>query len=155
MQSNHKLKSLNPEDTSNIKVIYFQGNSGLTDYQNILVVKYMGKYGFGSAGNDDARYMYAKAEYGLNIYEPNAVILDFSELEYQWGDMLELVFNVGSHQYIHKAFPKALVLGEKCRAAIATLIHGNDEKTATSEDWIFDSFDEAWNYMKKMINDVH
>ena len=70
-----------------------------------------------------------------------AVILDLSEIEYKWGDMMDLVFNIGSNQYVDAEFPVALVIGENCSEAIGTLIHGIDSKeSATTEDWIFDIF---------------
>lgn len=146
------LKELNPEDLSEIKVQYLQGSSRITDYHDILTIKYSGKYGIGSAGNGDAQYMYAKGEYGLNCYEPMAAILDLSEIEYEWGDMMDLVFNIGSNQYIDTEFPIALVIGEKCSEAIGTLIHGIDsKKSATTEEWIFDDFELAWKFVEEKI----
>ena len=57
------LKELNPSDLSEIKVQYLQGSSRITNYFDILTIKYSGKYRIGSAGNGDAQYMYAKGEY--------------------------------------------------------------------------------------------
>lgn len=151
-KSEIELKELNPEDLSEIKVQYLRGSSRITDYYDILTIKYSGKYGIGSAGNGDAQYMYAKGEYGLNCYEPMAAILDLSEIEYEWGDMMDLVFNIGSNQYIDAEFPIALVIGEKCSEAIGTLIHGIERKeSATTEEWIFDDFELAWKFVEEKI----
>ena len=147
-----KLEELNPEELSKINVEYLKGNSRITDYYDILTIKYSGKYGIGSAGNGDAQYMFAKGEYGLNCYEPMAAILDLSEIEYEWGDMMDLVINIGSNQYMDAEFPVALVIGEKCSEAIGTLIHGTDSKeSATTKDWIFDDFESAWEFVEEKI----
>ena len=120
---------------------------------NILVIKYSGKYGIGSAGNKDAQFMFAKGEYGLNLFEPSGAILDFRELEYEWGDMLDLVLNVGSNQYIDSEFPIALIVGDKCEEAISTLIHRiNSKEPATTKEWIFHNFEEAWRYVEEKID---
>ena len=146
------LKELNPSDLSEIKVQYLQGSSRITNYFDILTIKYSGKYRIGSAGNGDAQYMYAKGEYGLNCFRPSAVILDLSEIEYEWGDMMDLVFDIGSNQYVNAEFPIALIIGEKCSEAIGTLIHGIDSKElATTEEWIFDNFELAWTFVEEKI----
>ncbi|MBQ0734208.1 hypothetical protein J9332_07785 [Aquimarina celericrescens] len=151
-KSEIELKELNPQELSEIEVSYLKGNSRITDYYDILTIKYSGKYGIGSAGNSDAQYMYAKGEYGLNCYEPMGAILDLSNLEYEWGDMMDLVFNVGSNQYVDAEFPIALIIGEKCAEAIGTLIHGiNSKESATTEEWIFDDFEMAWKFVEEKI----
>ncbi|MEP1027871.1 MAG: hypothetical protein ABJG68_16780 [Crocinitomicaceae bacterium] len=150
------MKELLPKHLSEIKVQYFIGNSRITDYYRILTIKYSGKYGFGSAGNGDAQYMYAKGEFGLNCYEPSAVILDFSQIEYEWGDLIEMVFSIGSNQYIDAEFPIALVIGKECSEAIGTLVHGIDSmESATTEEWIFDNFDLAWSFVEGKIEKRH
>lgn len=148
-----KLEKLDPEDWSDIKVEYFGGSSSFKTYNNIFVIKYIGKHGVGAAGNGDAQDMYAKGEFGLDIFEPSGVILDFQELDYVWGDMLELVFDVGAYKSINIEFPKALVIGDNCAKAIGTLIHGIDSKeSATTKEWIFDNFEEAWRYVDGKIS---
>ena len=52
-----KLEKLDPEDWSDIKVEYFGGSSSFKTYNDILVIKYIGKHGVGAAGNGDAQYM--------------------------------------------------------------------------------------------------
>lgn len=143
------MKEINPDLLSDIKVQYYESD----DYTDILIIKYVGKYKYGSAGNNDARYMYAKGKLGFNLFEPEGIILDFQELEYQWGDMIELVFDIGVNEYEDEQLPIALVIGNGCEEGIGTLIYGiNSEKTnATTEEWIFDNFDDAWRYVEKRI----
>jgi len=144
------LKELNPENLSEIKVTYLMGKSRITNYYDILTIKYSGKYRFGSAGNDDAQFMYAKGEYGINSYEPMGAILDLTELEYEWGDMMDLVFSIGSDS----EFPIVIVIGEKCQKAFGTLIHGIDSKEpATTTDWIFDDFEIAWKHIEEKLEE--
>lgn len=146
---------VDPESESKIKISYGLISSSINDYSEILVISYSGKYGIGAAGNSDAQYMYAKGEFGLNMYETAGVIIDLRELEYEWGDMLELVFTIGKKQYRNAEFPRAVLIGEKCSKAIGTLIHGEDSKTpAITEEWIFDSFENAWDYIDRKINTI-
>ncbi|MCG8577187.1 MAG: hypothetical protein MI810_20055 [Flavobacteriales bacterium] len=145
-----KLNQLFPDDISQIDVSYFTGMSRITDYFDIMVVKYTGKYGIGSAGNGDAHYMYGRGEYGLSVYDPMGVILDFTDLDYQWGDKMDMVFDVGTRQF-NKEFPRALVVGDACKEAIGTLILGTSDLPASSEEWIFESLEEAWTYVETKI----
>ena len=147
-----KLTEEYPDTMSSILVSYWTGYSRLSSHKDILVVKYSGKYGFGSSGNSDAKFMYAKGCFGLAAIEPLGVLIDLSELEYEWGDMLDLVFDIGRTQYINEPFPTALIVGEKCSNAIGTLIHGEkSSKPAIAEEWIFNEFDKAWEYLEKQI----
>jgi hypothetical protein len=86
------------------------------------------------------------------MYKPNGVILDLTDLEYEWGDMMEYVFGIGTKLYHPRTLPKALVVGDKCIESIGTLIHGLYSKTPpTTEDWIFDALEEAWVYVENMM----
>ncbi len=90
-----EIESLTTEGLSEIEVSYCKGYSRIKDYLDILVIKYSGKYGFGSAGNG---------------------------------------------------------VGDKCEEAIGTLIHGIDSKeSATTIEWIFDNFEEAWRYVEEKM----
>ncbi len=81
----------------------------------VLVIRYSGEYPFGSGGNADAIYMHAMAKAAVEAFEPWAVVHDFSELRYEWGDMLEMVFGVGPQI---EPSPVAIVVGPDCEEAI-------------------------------------
>lgn len=152
MNNSIKLENINPDTLSNIEVSYSIGHSRVTDYYEILVISYKGKYGFGSGGNNDAQYMYAKGEFGLNVYDPLGVVLNLTELEYEWGDMIDMVFNIGDNHYRELDFPLALVVGDKCKEALGTLFHGVESKESpTTREHVFDNFEEAWKYVEEKI----
>ena len=149
-----KLETLRLEDlTSSIGVTFRRGYSATTTYLDILIVSYTGQYPLGSSGNSDARYMFAMGNAALHAYSPSGVIIDMSELHYQWGDMLEMVFGIGSDQYVDAEFPMATVVGPHCREAVRTLIHGeNSEKQIEDIGWMFDSLEAAWDYVDSLLN---
>ena len=139
--------------TSTIDVTFRRGDSTTTPYRDILIVKYSGQYPDGSSGNTDARYMFAMGNAALQAYEPSGVIIDMSDLHYEWGDMLEMVFGIGSDQYVDAEFPMAAVVGPRCREAIRTLIHGiNNDKPLNEIGWVFDSLQAAWDHVESLLS---
>lgn len=151
-----QLEELRLSDLSaTINVAFFRGNSSINSAYDILVVKYSGEYPFGSLGNSVARFMFAMGNAGLHAYEPCGVIIDMSELHYEWGDMLEIVFGIGAGQYLDTEFPVATVVGPQCREAVRTLIHGeNSKKQLEDIGWVFDSLELAWEHVDQLINKV-
>ena len=146
------LELLHPNSLSEVKVSYYKGCSRVNAFYEILALKYVGTFGIGSKGNADAQYMYATGEFGLHCYSPLGIVLDFSELEYEWGDMIEMVFDIGSNHFVGKEYPLALVVSDRCKEAIGTLFFGlESDKAATEKEWIFDDFGEAWTYVEEQI----
>ena len=115
----------------------------------VLVIRYSGQYPFGSGGNADARYMHAMAKAAVAAFEPSGVIHDFSELRYEWGDMLEMVFGVGPEV---EPSPVAIVVGPGCEEAIRTLCHGpNSSEPLDTLGWAFRDLPSAWRYVAHRI----
>lgn len=142
------MKELNPDIISNINIQFFLDKSDLDDFKDILIIKFSGKYRDGSQGNSDAQYMFAMGEFGAKLYEPFGIIIELSQLEYNWGDLLEKVFNIGVENDIHNV----VIIGEKCKTGIGTLINGiNDTSLATETEWIFDNYKEAKKYLEQKI----
>jgi hypothetical protein len=145
------LEEFDFEKSSDIKVTYRIGKIKCNQYYaTILVVSYSGNYKIGGAGNGDAVSMMAKRDFGLTMTGASAVIIDFRELNYVWGDMIESVIYF-SHNCVNPIV--ACVLGEGCREAIGTLVHDdvNSKQPATTEEFIFDEFDEAWQYIEEQL----
>ena len=146
-----QLSSRKLSDLSKIQVDFFIGDS--QSYHKILVVKYTGDYPYGSAGNRDAKYMLAMGEAGLLVWEPSGVIVDFSNLNYQWGDALEMVFNIGAHSHYEDVpLPMALVVGKECEEALRSLIVGLNRVAALDTvEWVFWTLKDAWLYVEEKI----
>lgn len=99
--------------------------------RRILIVHFSGKYGFGSQGNPDAEHMRSSAVAAIDLWEPDALVLDLTQLHYEWGDLIDIA--IGGY-----APPTAIVVGPNCREALASLF---------GEDWqeqrTYDSIDSA------------
>ncbi len=146
------LERQNLKNWSDIQISFQLGQFRTFFRRQILVVAYSGEYGVGCEGNADARYMSAMGKMGIELYTPDAVIIDFQDLEYVWGDMLAMVFGLGGLKNYPHNIPRAMVVGEKCKKAIETLLFGMESnEPATNEDWIFESMDEAIMYVVGLV----
>ena len=144
-----KLESQTLESLSDLSVTFSLGNHPCESYpRTVLVMGCSGAYGVGSAGNPDATFLMAMGKAGIEAFGPHGMILDLSELTYEWGDMLEAVFGIAGDK------PMAVVVGEQCRVAIGTLCFGETSTTdACEEQWIFDSLSDAWNYVANLLDE--
>ncbi len=140
---------------SDIKVNYYLGASDVFNYKEVLMIKYSGKYEFGSTGNSDATYMSAMGKAAIEAWEPSAVIIELQELEYEWGDRLDIIFNIGSDKYADEPFPVAVIVGSGCEEALRTLLLGTHSKEPIdSIEWVFKDFDTAWKYINKQLKEI-
>jgi len=62
-------------------------------YQYTLIAHVIGEYRDGSLGDPDASYLNSQIQTALEVWSAKAVIIDFSRMKYQWGDMLEIVYD--------------------------------------------------------------
>ncbi len=142
------------EELSEIKYEVHIGKSSEVNYLEIMVLKFMGVYGFGSTGNSDAIFMRAIGEAVLEAWEPGGLIIDLSELSYEWGDQLEYVFGMGSYKYRDMPFPIALIVGDKSEEAIRTLLVGIKSTKGLNEiGWVFKEISDAWNYIETKLKE--
>lgn len=132
-----------------VSIRYFLTPSEKRPYLEVLVVRYSGEYPCGSAGNADARYMHAMAKAAVAAFEPWGVIHDLSDLRYEWGDLLEMVFSVGPEV---EPSPVAVVVGPSCEEAVRTLCHGiNSDEPLDALGWVFRDLQSAWRYVADQI----
>jgi hypothetical protein len=142
-----KLRERSLAELSRIEIRYFLGPSTWKPNLEIFVTKYVGDYPFGSAGNDDAQFMYAMAKAGVAAFESWGVIHDLSELTYEWGDRLDLVFAVGPKHGLPEALkgvfgtsveertsPVAVVVGPPLRGGCPHPAAGGTKPGAVGED---------------------
>jgi hypothetical protein len=128
-------------------------------------VQYIGTYPIGSAGNDDAQFMSAMARAGLVAFAPAGVIHDLSQLTYEWGDRLEMLFSIGLDaptkgtelvEYLFGKQPKAeqpaVVIGASCEEAVRTLLLGEDSTAPIDEiSWVFRELESAWFFIENQL----
>lgn len=137
---------------SGIKVRYFKVPSPAREYLSYLIVRFEGAYRDGSAGNPDARYMYAMAQAGSAAFDVFGLVLDCTALSYRWGDKLDLVLASGYAAGLGEPLHLALVVGPDCAPAVATLVWGpNASRQATEKEWIFDTVPQAVTYLDQCL----
>ncbi len=99
---------------------------------DFLKVKITGKYPYGSEGNNEGNYINSALEYSFRIIQPKKLIVDMSQLDYEWGDALIYApFPV----LINREFPYRLIVSEQNKSAIQSLY--------PSETRISDSIEKA------------
>lgn len=123
----------------------------LENERGVMVLAVTGKYKMGAAGNVDADFIFERTEAAIRERSPKAVLVDMSTLEYEWGDMMDRVLDIGKGDIQTRGIPTAFVIGPKCAPALGTLIHGEDStEPATTENNIFDDFEKAREWL--MVN---
>jgi len=65
----------------------------VSDDNTILVAKFNGSYGEGSAGNGDGLFIFSALVSHYFVFEPVCVILDLTELNYTWGNTITKTLN--------------------------------------------------------------
>lgn len=115
-----------------------------THLVDILHIKFNGIYRYGSGGKAELRYMIGNYELGKAIWNPFKIALDISNVEYVWGDDMELLLNIPE--------PKSsvIIVGEKNRKAISTLMFGvNTEKDIVDNKFFFDDLQKGIEKLKR------
>jgi hypothetical protein len=90
-----ELEKLDLFSVSAIRHEFLIGESKREKSSDILVIKYSGVYRVGSGGNADAAFMLALAKAAISYTDPDGIVLDISELDYQWGDDVEEIAGPG------------------------------------------------------------
>lgn len=108
----------------------------------ILIAKFDGVYRYGSEGNTDAAFIKAESVRGLAAFDPDGFILDFSGLDYRWGNSLLGVFQIVDELMNEKdepPFPLFVVTSDKCRDALLSLTGRVEDES----DWHFRDLEKA------------
>ena len=121
------------------------GEEKLTYPPEVLIMKVIGTYRGGSKGNPDAAFMRGMLDTAIDLWDPQTVILDLTELAYVSGDAIESVFKGPD-----SSTPTVVVVGPKCRKALSTLEHGeNSEQDIVDHNEFFESVTEALEKLKE------
>ena len=154
------------QELSEVQVQFLTGPASRHPHLDILVIRYAGAYGFGSAGNGDALVMYAMAKAAVAAFEPWGVIHDLSELAYEWGDRLDQVLGVGPEVGSEAALADALfgsraatvaalpaiVVGPRSAEAVRTLLLGErSEDPLEAVGNAFRDLSAAWEFVDAQI----
>lgn len=139
-----KLQPVRLEDETNIRSEFQLEATGRNPFCFTLIAKFTGDYRDGSAGKPDLRFMVGMTKTAVAIWQPAALVVDLSELRYEWGDDLaDLVSPTVAGK------KTAVVVGPKCARAIATLLWGTEtQREATEADFIFANVEAAWQAVR-------
>ena len=140
-----RLQQVRIEDETCLGHDFRLETSGGNSFCYTLIAKFTGDYRYGSGGKPDLRFMGGMTRMAVAIWHPAAVVLDLSDLRYEWGDdMSELL----SPTFAGKK--AAVVVSPKCARAIATLLWGgNTQRAATEAEFIFESVEQAWEAVRR------
>jgi hypothetical protein len=112
-----------------------------------LVVRYFGRYRDGGEGRGDALYLVATAQAARAAWYAAATILEFRELEYAWGDEMQWVTSITWDRVIRYHAPFAIVVGDKCRTALKSLLRGEYEA------FCVDTLEQAYAMCRRKVQD--
>jgi hypothetical protein len=115
-----------------------------TQLVDILIISFHGKYRDGSAGSPDAGLIKGIIKTGVSVFDPFSVLIDLTDLEYNWGDNLDLSFaDTGPTK-------RVILVGDKCRQAMSSLEFGiGTNEDIVDNDLFFDDFDKAIAKLKE------
>jgi hypothetical protein len=118
-------------------------------YSRFLAVHVEGEYRIGSGGAPDAYFICGIVQAAVEIWHPDALILDFRKLRYQWDDEMDLLLGAPE---VDGILPFAVVVGDACLPAVSTLIYGvGTSRIATEHEGIFDDFARAVTYLEEKL----
>ena len=138
MNSYSELRKVDFADLSNLRFECFLGEVQSRSDRPVLVIRFAGEYRHGSAGEPDARFMFAMLAAAFQAWECWAVILDLSGLSYEWGDDIDGLWAMQPLQWAGGEYPMALIVGAQSERALASLYYDrNLERTSFSEPWVF------------------
>ena len=129
-----KIEDYCPTITTHFKIAHLRN----THLVETLIVSFKGQYRLGSSGSPDAGFIKGFVKTGVEVFDPFELVVDLTDLEYQWGDDIDLTFG---GLFIQKI---VVVVGEKCRKALSTLLLGLDsDNDIVDNDYYFDNMEEA------------
>ena len=91
-------------------------------------------------------FMAAMIGAGRTLWDPGALVLDLSGLEYRWGDGMAHPIGVArgktlANEWQEEEIPLAIVVSDKCREGLASLL--DDELGLNHEDYFVDNLVSA------------
>jgi hypothetical protein len=118
-------------------------------YFEAIIVAFSGNYGFGSRGSDDAKFMTAIIKAALAAWKPLGLVIDLSQMQYEWGDLIAKAIDAGAGHYIDRPFPTTIVVSDLNREGLTSLIR--EEMGGNPKEWLFESLEAAIQTIEKRV----
>ncbi|MEZ6046141.1 MAG: hypothetical protein R3C11_11350 [Planctomycetaceae bacterium] len=117
----------------------------------VLVVAFKGAYQYGSAGNGDGRFMAAMVSAGLMAWRPSALVLDFSDLEYEFGNTIMDAIDAGYDQDNGWWLtPTRILVSRKSLAGMTSLMEFCHRSPT---EWLFNDLNEVISRLKELVEE--
>ena len=108
-----------------------------------LHVEFRGEYRPGAEGKPDALYITSTIAALDTAWYSKAFIIDLTALKYDWGGEMSWLWSIGWQSTFRSQRPLAVVVGDRCRAALQTLDPDQYELFAV------ESFDDALTSIRR------
>jgi hypothetical protein len=108
------------DELSRLQYRIFTCDLGGKHNPTALLLRFVGTFGVGSAGNKDADFMRVITGAAISAWRCHAVVFDLRELAYVWGNGIWDVFRDGVQTSGVKRLPCALVVSDLCRRGFST-----------------------------------
>jgi hypothetical protein len=138
-----RLKPVTFEQLSGVRHSVFVSDNTGAGSPEFLVIRYEGVYRNGAAGKGDALYIVAAAEAAQKAWWAPCTILDLRELQYTWGDEMEWITSIGWDRVTRCHAPLAIVVGDKCRAALKSLLEEEFDR------FCFETLDDGFSACRR------
>ncbi|MEQ9316001.1 MAG: hypothetical protein RLN72_09110 [Henriciella sp.] len=133
-----------------IRVKFHRADKTVRNHHMIAVLSFHGAMPDGSLGKQHGRYIAAETAYWVTWLDALAMVLDFRDLDYKWGDSMLRVFQV-MNQYLRESWsemnrpvPIKLLSSDKS-IGLRSLI--------PNEEIFFDTMDEALRACDRDLQD--
>jgi len=109
--------------------------------RTVLVLAFDGQYLPGAMGNRNASFMIKTIRNELENWKPYGLILDFRQLEYEYGDMMDGVLQVAENIFLGASCPTVVVTSKLNRDGLIGLVVSVMGDTVSR--WLFNTIDDA------------
>lgn len=117
----------------------------------VLRVRFIGECGGGAGSNGDAVSMEAMLQAAMQIVDPDGLIVDCSELRYEWGDLVATALHVPYRWRQCDEPPFAIVVGPGCEAGLRSLLLQELEWSPADMARVFGDLDRAHGHVERIM----
>jgi hypothetical protein len=142
-----KLKEVKYHQLSKLKHKILVSEHDPIHIPTYKILKFTGNYREGLKGREDSRYIIASLKAAHHAWESLALILDFSQLDFKWGEDMNDVIDVGFQFIIECEFPIVIVVGDGCKQGMRKLLRQDYDV------YCRDNMDDALKLAKRKIRE--
>jgi hypothetical protein len=147
-----ELEPLRSSRLSGLRVTFAGTGACIGMQWDLIVARVAGGHREGVAGKPDSRYLFALCQAAVIAWEPEGMILDFSDLDYRGGEDLDMILEIGRGAFGLQSLPLAVVVGPRCEEAVRSLFISSDMlELKEPYTWIYSDFGSARDFIEREI----